>query len=415
MSQAMPFQSFVQAGFECSCHRFPDGRQLDLLASTGHAAWAGADYAAIKALGMTTARDGVRWHLVSPAANAYDWAPLLPLLRAAHEHRVEVIWDLCHYGWPPWLDIWSPSFPEAFARYAAAVARLIAAETDMPAWYCPINEISYWSWAGGDMAHFGPCATGRGPELKRQLARAAIQASDAIRDADPRARLVCAEPLIAIHAAQAADAAFAMAASDAQFEALDMICGRAEPDLGGDERYVDVIGLNYYPHNQWLHGSAPLHWEAPRYTPLAQLLQGCAHRYGKPLFIAETGAEGVARAPWVRYVGQQLAVARQRGIDVAGICLYPVTDYPGWEDDRHCPTGMLSAPMQDGRRSVYAPLEIELRLLAAQAGAPPAGLLAAPTGPARPACAVNPAGPDISPSLAPPACPANPACQHDGD
>ncbi len=378
MNRGMAFQSFLQAGFECSCHRFPDGRQLDLIESTGHAKWAAQDYAAIAALGMRTARDGVRWHLVCPAANVYDWSSLLSLLHAARDSRVEVIWDLCHYGWPAWLDIWSPSFPEAFARYAAATARLIAGETDMPTWYCPMNEISYWSWAGGDMAHFGPCTLGRGLELKRQLARAAIQASDAIQEADPDARLVCAEPLIAIQPAQPGDALEAAAASEAQFEALDMLCGRGHADLGGDERYVDVIGLNYYPHNQWLHCGAPLPWDDARYTPLAHLLQGCAHRYGKPLFIAETGAEGLARPRWMRYVADQVALAQARGVDVAGICLYPVTDYPGWEDDRHCPTGLLSAPASDGRRSVYAPLEIELRAQAARAGRGPAGLLPAP-------------------------------------
>lgn len=374
----MGFQSFLQAGFECSCHRFPDGRQHDLVESTGHAKWAAQDYAAIAALGLRTARDGVRWHLVCPAANAYDWSPLLPLLRAARASRVEVIWDLCHYGWPSWLDIWSPAFPEAFARYAAATARLIAKETDTPRWYCPINEISYWSWAGGEMAHFWPCTVGRGLELKRQLARAAIQASDAILEADPDARLACAEPLIAIQPAQPGDFHEAAAASEAQFEALDMLCGRTHADLGGDERYVDVIGLNYYPHNQWLHRGSPLPWNDARYTPLGQLLQGCAHRYGKPLLIAETGAEGVARTRWMRYVAGQVALARARGVDVTGICLYPVTDYPGWGDDRHCPTGLLSAPDLDGRRSVYAPLEIELRAQAAQAGGGPAGLLAAP-------------------------------------
>lgn len=374
----MGFQSFMQAGFECSCHRFPDGRQLDLLASTGHAKWASQDYAAIAALGLRTARDGVRWHLVCPAANTYDWSSLLPMTRASRDSGVEVIWDLCHYGWPSWLDIWSPSFPEAFARYAAATVRLIAGETDIPSWYCPMNEISYWSWAGGDLAHFGPGTVGRGAELKRQLARAAIQASDAILEADPSARLICAEPLIAIQPAQLGDAAEAAAASDAQFEALDMICGHAHPDLGGDERYVNIVGLNYYPHNQWWHRGPPLHWDHAQYAPLARLLQGCAHRYGKPLFIAETGAEGQDRVRWMRYVGDQVAQARAQGVDVAGICLYPVTDYPGWGDDRHCPTGLLSAPSPQGRRSVYAPLEIELRVHAARAGCGPAGLLPAP-------------------------------------
>nr|WP_314361852.1 beta-glucosidase [uncultured Achromobacter sp.] len=374
----MHFQSAFLAGFECSCHRFPDGRQLDLLASTGHAQWAESDYAHAVSLGLRTARDGVRWHLVNPAPYAYDWSSVLPMLRAARATGMQVIWDLCHFGWPQWIDIWSSRFPEAFARYAAAVARLIAQESELPTWFCPINEISYWSWAGGDMAHFSPCGTGRGGELKRQLVRAFVQAADAIREIDPGARFLAAEPMIAVHPWQPGDDGPAAAANASQFEAVDMITGRAQPELGGDARYLDIVGVNYYPHNQWLHCGPQLRHDDPRYRPLRELLAEQAQRHGRPILIAETGAEGAARAPWLRYVADQALLARGAGVDVAGICLYPVTDYPGWEDNRYCSTGLLSAPSDTGQRAVYAPLEVELRKQAARFGDGPVGLLDAP-------------------------------------
>lgn len=44
-----------------------------------------------------------------------------------------------------------------------------------------------------------------------------------------------------------------------------------------------------------------------------------------------------------------------------GICLYPVTDYPGWNDNRHCPVGLLGFPDRTGQRKVYEPLAAELR------------------------------------------------------
>lgn len=373
----MRFQSFFLAGFECSCFRFPDGRQLDLLASTGHAEWADRDYAAMKPLGLRTAREGVRWHLVNPAPYSYDWSSLLPMLRAARGEGIQVIWDLCHFGWPAWLDIWSSRFPEAFARYAAAVARLIAQESELPALYCPVNEMSYWSWAGGDMAHFGPCTVGRGAELKRQLVRAFVQAADIIQDIDPGAKFVAAEPMIAVHAGNPGDETGAAAAHASQFEALDMITGRVQAELGGDERYLDILGVNYYPHNQWLHGGAQLAHDDPRYTPLSRLLQNQARRYGRPILIAETGAEGAARAPWLRYVASQALLAQGAGVDVAGICLYPVTDYPGWEDDRYCATGLFSAPSDAGQRAIYAPLAVEMRVQASRFGDGPAALLGA--------------------------------------
>ena len=77
--------------------------------------------------------------------------------------------------------------------------------------------------------------------------------------------------------------------------------------------------------------------------------------------MAETGAEGEARGPWLRYVAEQVMAALERGVPVEGICLYPVLDYPGWTNERHCPAGLLGYPDADGTRPVCAELEQELR------------------------------------------------------
>jgi hypothetical protein len=46
---------------------------------------------------------------------------------------------------------------------------------------------------------------------------------------------------------------------------------------------------------------------------------------------------------------------------VEGICLYPVLNHLGWDDDRHCQNGLLDFPLDDaGRRGVIAPLAEEL-------------------------------------------------------
>ena len=43
----------------------------------------------------------------------------------------------------------------------------------------------------------------------------------------------------------------------------------------------------------------------------------------------------------------------QAGVPVEGICLYPVLDYPGWADERHCPVGLLGFADESGRRCVH--------------------------------------------------------------
>src|SRR5690606_1686237 len=61
------FSSYFMAGFECSTHRRADGRRLDLVAATAHDRLAAADYRQVRDLGLTTARDGLRWHLIETA------------------------------------------------------------------------------------------------------------------------------------------------------------------------------------------------------------------------------------------------------------------------------------------------------------------------------------------------------------
>src|SRR5215216_163440 len=136
-----PFESFVMAGFECSSHRRRDGQRLDLLRATGHDSWARSDYHHVAGLGLRAARDGVRWHIIESRSGHYDWSSFLPMLDATRAAGVEVIWDLCHYGWPDDLDIWSAEFVERFADFAAAVAAVIRRETDGVQFYCPVNEM----------------------------------------------------------------------------------------------------------------------------------------------------------------------------------------------------------------------------------------------------------------------------------
>jgi hypothetical protein len=41
-----------------------------------------------------------------------------------------------------------------------------------------------------------------------------------------------------------------------------------------------------------------------------------------------------------------------RGADISGICWYPITAYPGWDNSRHAETGLLSSVVADGSRHV---------------------------------------------------------------
>lgn len=340
-----PFRSFLMGGFEGSSHRRTDGRQLDLIAATRHDENAYVDYRMLRDQGIGTVRDALRWHLIEVGPGRYDWSSFLPMLHAARRVGVQVIWDLCHYGVPHGLDIWSPQFLDRFAAFAAAAARVIQAEAGNEApIYCPVNEMSFWAWAGGDHGRMYPLGIGRGPELKRQLAQAAIVATAAVRGVDPRARFITAEPLIHVTTppeAPDADKAGAEEHRLAQFEACDMIAGRLAPELGGSEGCLDIVGVNFYPDNQLFRGGATIplgHW---LYRPLRLLLADVYARYNRPLLLTETGAENDNGPGWLRYVTGEVRAAQRAGVPVEGICLYPVMDYPGWDNDRHCRCGLI--------------------------------------------------------------------------
>src|SRR5947209_4041192 len=116
------FDSFFLGGFECASHVRDDGRRLDLIEACGHDRHVLSDYESLARRGLRTVRDGLRWHLIESRPNRYDFSSFLPMLRAAHSRGVQVIWDLCHYGYPEHLDAWRPSFVDAFARFARATA-----------------------------------------------------------------------------------------------------------------------------------------------------------------------------------------------------------------------------------------------------------------------------------------------------
>lgn len=365
-------KSFFGGGFECSTHKRRSGKRLDLVAATRHDQFAQLDYRRFQEQGLRVAREGVRWHLVEAKPRRYDFSSVLPIVQAARATGTQVIWDLCHFGWPDHLDVFSPEFVEALAQFGAAFAKWLRNEMAGAGFFVPVNEISFFSWAVGDEGSMYPFVTRRGFELKSQLVRATIETMRAIRSEHVPTRFVQIDPIIHVVAdpnhPEEKEAAEAYRLS--QFQAWDMLAGRLCPELGGSEEFLDIIGVNFYPHNQWFYNLKdfrrvrkfrPILRSHPLHRPLREMLSEVHDRYHRPLFIAETGAEGRLRRGWLRYVCQETHAAIQIGTPVEGICLYPILNHPGWSDDRHCENGLWDYPDAEGNREIYAPLAAELQ------------------------------------------------------
>jgi hypothetical protein len=351
MSQ--PFNSFLMAGFECSSHRRRDGVRLDLIKATGHDRHALRDYRVCRDLGFLTLRDGLRWHLIEKSPGKYDWSSWLEMLEGAEEVGAQVIWDLFHYGSPDCVDEAAPDFPERFTDFALAALEVHQSVSSRPPLVCPLNEINFISWAVDD-GYFPPVGPKQQGWFKDQLVRTGIAASKAIKQRWPRATIVWAEPLIHIapHDRRRRTVQGAQRNLQGMYEAYDWITGMAKPELGGDPSLVDVVGWNFYPHNQWYWKGSTIPMGHHEYRPLADMLLEMAERYGKPVFLSETGAEGTGKPSWLHYVCNEVRDAMSRGADIRGICWYPITAYPGWDNSRHAETGLLSTVVADGSRHV---------------------------------------------------------------
>lgn len=311
-----------------------------MLRLTQHDLQVSRDYELLRSFNIRTVRDGTCWPLIE-RSGGFDFSSLIPMLEAAKQHDMQVIWTVFHYGYPDDLDIFSPAFVNRFAKYCTELARFIDDHTDRVPFYTPINEISFLAWAAGDVGYIHPFGVGRGMELKRQLIRAAIAGIEAIWQVNPQARIVQIEPVIHVMAPRDRPDLVERAAAQraGQFEAWDMITGQMEPELGGQSKYLDIMGLNYYHSNQWEHPDLRLRWEDnprdDRWVPLHVLLEEVYSRYRRPLFIGETSHFGAGRGPWLREIVDEVRQAIINGVPMEGITIYPIIDRPDWDNLEH--------------------------------------------------------------------------------
>jgi beta-glucosidase/6-phospho-beta-glucosidase/beta-galactosidase len=305
-----------------------------MIHSVGHDRFAEEDYSRLREVGILTARDGLRWHLIDRGGGDYDWSSFEPMFSAAQRQGIQVIWDLFHYGFADGVDPFSADFIKRFSAFAGAAARFVREHSDETPFYSPMNEISFFTWAATRDVMW-PFAHGRDDEFKRQLVKAAVASVEAIWKVDRRARICWPEPIINVFPPRdRPDLAHqARCEHESQFEAWDRIRD-AFPEA------LDIIGVNYYYGNQWETGTRLfLDWEPEkrddRWKPFPKMLEDTWRRYERPLFIAETGHFGVGRVPWLLDIDSDVRKTIDGGVPVEGICLYPIIDRHDWHNGDH--------------------------------------------------------------------------------
>jgi len=330
-----PLNSFLMGGFECADHINRSGERINLQSETHHHIRVAEDYAALKRIGISVVREGVCWSEVEIKPFVFDFSRLLPFFKAAREYNIQIIWDLCHFGYPNDLIPTHPKFVARFVFFCEQFLRFHLHYSNRRPWLVPINEISFLSWHSGDMRGTVPFAVNAGWDIKYHLCRAKIEGIKALKAIEPTTVVMVVEPLVKIHAAEEPlDPDHLAEINTYQYQAMDIVLGRQCPELGGGENLVDALGFNYYYNNQWNHLNVPLPWPdiEKKHTPFRELLKEAYSRYGKPIILTETGHFGKDRNLWLEEISQECEKALENGIDLRGICIYPVIDRPDWDD-----------------------------------------------------------------------------------
>ena len=342
------FPTFFISGFECSSFLWSDGKRRNLVAETQHDRFAGNDYAFLRQLGIAVSREGIPWPMVDRKGSC-DFSCIDAMIDAMNRQQILPIWDLCHYGYPDDLDPFTDAFTQRYAAYCRKAANYVADKMHGPYFFTPVNEITFFSFCGGEWGWVAPFTKTKEDRFRLRLAlcKAAIAGVKAIREVIPDARMIHMDPLVQVVAPRdrpdQKQAAWNETYVDT-FLAWDILYGRAYPEFGGAPEVMDIVGANNYSFGQMEyreHGPHhPLSPDDDRIVSLCDLLHLVWDRYHRPMIIGETSGMNEGRADWLRDVMEESLAAVEGGIDLHGICLFPAVDMPDWHTGQWLHNGL---------------------------------------------------------------------------
>ena len=341
-------------GFECST--FPEVG-MDELALTQHDRFWGSDLVRAVEAGCRTVRYGIRWNIVNPAPQVWDWTSVDGPMELTRHLGIEPIADLFHFGVPSWMGtgVMSSIFPDLQAELCAAFAR----RYPWVRWYTPTNEPYIMAQFGGEIGAWYPYEHGTRNFIRalRNVARGLCEGWAAIREARDDARLMISDTCEYSHAVDDGARARADLMNERRFLMHELYGGRVgadhplrdwlvehgmdEGDLGWFEEYparLDVVGLDLYPHSEHELSTGADGRLVDRSRPLdvqlgpAELSRQYFSRLGRPILFAETGAPGddAAKIAWLDRLVAQVREVRAEGVPVIGITWWGLIDQVDW-------------------------------------------------------------------------------------
>ncbi|MBE7366479.1 sugar nucleotide-binding protein [Ramlibacter pallidus] len=398
----MPLE--LWAGPECTFNRVGD-RFKDQLAASGFAERLD-DLDRLAGLGVRRVRFPLVWERTESERGrfAWEWSDLR--IARLRELGVAPIAGLVHHGsGPRWTDLLDPAFPELLAGYARAAAERYP---DVEDW-TPVNEPLTTARFSGLYGFWYPHRHDDASFVRALLheLRGTVLAMRAIREVNPRARLVQTEDLGFITSAPSL-------ADQAAFENLrrwltfDLLTGRVGPGHGlwdylrtaggATEAELlffrdapcppDIVGINSYltserhlddrvdlypPH--YLGGNG-----RDRYADIEAVrvlgaivgsfearLRETAQRYGLPVAITEVhlGCTREEQLRWLHHAWRGAEAVRAEGHDIRALTCWAAFGSHDWNslvtrDDGHYEPGLWDVRSDPPRPTALAALAREL-------------------------------------------------------
>ncbi|WP_308796526.1 family 1 glycosylhydrolase [Agromyces silvae] len=340
----------------------PGQRALDEYDLMQHYRFWEEDLALTARSGATMLRWGIPWYRVNPEPGVWDWDWLDRVVDRLEEEQIDLIADLIHYGTPLWLEgeFANPDYDRRVAEYGAAVAERYRGRIRH---YTPANEPLLNTMYCGEFGHWPPYLTGdRGfVTVLRSIARGIVRTQSAIAELDPAADFVHVEASFRFDGDLSAHPELTEHLRHRAYVVQDLVTGRvgaehplvpylvangfSDDDLTWAREHVaepDVVGVNYYPQHStevfeagvFLHGGpGELRPRVNAWTDgLTDVLASFAARYGKPVFLTETGFTGTVeeRMAWLDASVEAVHELRARGVDLVGYTWWSLTDMVEW-------------------------------------------------------------------------------------
>ncbi|WP_210481285.1 family 1 glycosylhydrolase [Naasia sp. SYSU D00948] len=328
---------------------FMPAHDRDVIETTEHDKRWREDLLLVTDMGITRLRYPIRWHRIEEVEGVFDWSETDEILEHMRDLGLRPIVDLVHHtSYPAWLTdgFADERFGPAYLRYAEAFARRYPWVEE----YTLFNEPFATLFLCGHEAIWPPYRSGLESfvDLLVNVLPPVAEASRLYRELLPSARHVWNDSCERHIGTDASGQSYADLANERRFAVLDAFLGRPYDTEGpfgrllhesGGERLlgieggsVDVLGLDYYAHNQWTFSIEGGTTTNPDPTPFADLIQEYWERYGLPCLVTETNIRGHTfdRATWLKYVLEQCEIARDRGIPIDGLCWFPFIDSTDW-------------------------------------------------------------------------------------